>query len=288
MWSVVTTWQFSLQASRRAANILAEGRSALDAAEQAIWTVESDPAVDSVGLGGFLNRDGELELDAAMMDGDTLRSGSVCAIKGYEHPISVARAVMEKTPHVLLAGEGAAQFARETGFQAVPANALITERAREIWENRRVEGHDTIGLVALDAGGRIVAATSTSGASMKLPGRVGDSPLIGSGFYAESGVGGCAATGLGEDIVKTCLSFRVVELMRGGMSPRGAAETAVLHAHNAILKRGNQPNKIAIVCMNEQGECGAACNHRGFSYACANESLEPTVMEVVPVIDCNA
>ena len=173
MWSVISTWPFSLQAARMAAEILRRGGSAFDAAEQGIRLVESDPEVDSVGLGGLLNRDGQLELDAAIMDGNTLRSGSVAGIRGCEHPITVARAVLEKTRHALLVGDGAAQFAGEAQLPRVPAEALITEKARESWLKKREEGHDTIGLVALDASGRIVAATSTSGLSMKLPGRAG-------------------------------------------------------------------------------------------------------------------
>ena len=284
MWGVITTWPFSLQATRRAAEILERGGGAIDAAEQGIWTVESDPEVDSVGLGGFLNRDGGLELDAAMMDGDTLRSGSVGGLIGYEHPVSVARAVLEKTEHALLVGDGAARFAREMGFVPAKPGTLITEKAREAWEKKRGEGHDTIGLVAVDMSGKLVAATSTSGSSMKLPGRVGDSPLIGSGFYAESGVGGCTATGLGEDIMKTCLSFRVVEMMRAGMSPQAAAEEAVRSAHESILRRGRKPDGMALVCMNAKGEFGAAANHRGFWYARAREGLAPAALEVEPVV----
>ena len=148
-----------------------------------------------------------------------------------------------------------------------------------------IAGPDTIGLLALDQSGTLVAATSTSGASMKTPGRVGDSPIIGSGFYAMNGAGAAAATGLGEDIMRTCCCFKAVMLMESGMDPQKAAEETVLYATNAILKGGHRPDCIALVCMNAQGRVGAAANHQGFSYACMQEGAEPVTAEVVPIID---
>lgn len=290
MWSVIATWPFSLQAVEKAATILQEGGTAADAAEQGIWLVESDPKVDSVGRGGWLNAKGELELDAAMMDGDTLRIGAVAAVKGFEHPVTIARTVMEKSKHNILVGAGAEAFADENGIERADEGRMILPAARRLYEENlakiaEIQGHDTIGLLARDTKGTIVSATSTSGASMKTPGRVGDSPIIGSGFYAMSDSGAAVATGMGEDIMRTCCSYRAVMLMENGMTPREAARKVVLTATEAILKGGYASDCIALVCMNKDGEVGAASNHQGFSYAYVQEGKEPQVVEVVPVID---
>ena len=288
MWSFVSTWPFSKQAAEAAAEILKNGGDAMDAVEAGIHKVESDPEVESVGKGGFLNEFGELAMDAAVMDGNTMKTGAVCAVRGFEHPVTIARAVMENTRHNILVEEGAEQFARKMGIEEVGMEALITDHAREVWAKAQTIGHDTIGAVALDQSGKMVVATSTSGANMKIRGRVGDTPIIGSGFYVESGVGGAAATGLGEDIMRTCCSFRCVELMRAGKSPKEAVEAVVRLAHETIIKHGGNPDCIALVCMNANGECAAACNHREFAYACASDSVAPVVIDVVPVIDKDA
>ena len=288
MWSFVSTWHFSKQAAEAAAQILSRGGDAMDAAEAGIHRVESDPKVQTVGKGGFLNAKGELELDAAVMDGNTLKTGAVCGVRGFEHPVTIARAVMEHTRHNILIGTGAEEFAREMGIDECGMEALIAPDAVEVWKNNQIHGHDTIGVVALDETGKMVAATSTSGASMKIPGRVGDSPIIGSGFYVESGVGGAVATGLGEDIMRTCCSFRVVELMRSGMRPQQAVEQVVRSAHETVLRHGGKPDCIALVCMNAEGAWGAACNHQDFTYAFASSHCSPAVAEVAPVIDKDA
>lgn len=285
MWSVVGTWPFSLQLTVKAAGMLKDGATALDALEQGVHLVESDAAVDSVGRGGYLNAKGELELDAAMMDGDTLKMGCVAGVRGFEHPVSIARKVMEETIHSILVGEGAEDFARKMGIEPADPNYMITENARRAWEEKVKEGHDTIGSVALDTHGSMAVALSTSGANMKVPGRVGDTPIIGSGFYVESGVGGAAATGLGEDIMRTCLAFRAVDLMRRGMSPQEAADEVIVTAHNTIKKHGINPDNIAIVVMNAEGVSAAACNHKGFFYSHAREGEEPVLEPVEPVID---
>ena len=285
MWSVVGTWPFSLQLTEKASGMLAQGAKALDALEAGVHLVESDPNVDSVGRGGYLNANGELELDAAMMDGDTLRMGCVAGVRGFEHPVSIARKVMEETVHSIIVGEGAEAFARKMGIPEVGNEYMVTEAARKAWELKKREGHDTIGAVALDTHGSMGIAMSTSGANMKVPGRVGDTPIIGSGFYVESGVGGAAATGLGEDIMRTCLAFRAVELMRHGMAPKAAAEEVILSAHNTIKRHGIEPDNIAIVCMNAEGETAASCNHKGFYYSYAREGQPPVLEPVEPVID---
>ena len=284
MWSIVSTWPFSLQLTEKAARMLSEGAKALDALEAGVRLVESDPRVDSVGRGGFLNARGELELDAAMMDGDTLKMGCVAGVRCFAHPVSIARKVMEETVHSILVGEGAEEFARKMGIPEVGNEYMITDAARKAWEQKKAEGHDTIGAVALDVYGSMGVGMSTSGANMKVPGRVGDTPIIGSGFYVDSEVGGAAATGLGEDIMRTCLAFRAVELMRQGRSPGEAAEEVILTAHNTIQRHGIEPDNIAIVCMNAAGDCGASCNHEGFFYSHAREGEAPVLEPVEPVI----
>ena len=292
MWSTIATWQFSLQAVEKAAKILNADGIALDAVEQGIHTVESDPTVESVGRGGFLNEDGMLELDAAVMDGDTLKTGAVAAVHRYEHPVTIARAVMERTRHSILVGEGAERFAREMGIEPADRDFLITEAARKKWEEDKARqkrsGHDTIGMVAIDKRGSMAVATSTSGASMKIPGRVGDSPIIGSGFYVETGVGGAASTGLGEDIMRTCCAFRCVQLMGMGFAPKTAVETVVRTAHETIRRHGEKPDCIALVCMNAKGECAGAANHKGFSYAVADSTGKSEVVFVDPILDKDA
>lgn len=285
MWSVVGTWPFSLQLTEKVSGMLAEGARALDALEVGVHLVESDPNVDSVGRGGYLNANGELELDAAIMDGDTLRMGCVASVRGFEHPITIARKVMEETVHAVIVGEGAEAFARKMGIPEVGNEYMTTDNARAVWEMKKKEGHDTIGAVALDTRGSMGVAMSTSGANMKVPGRVGDTPIIGSGFYVESGVGGAAATGLGEDIMRTCLAFRTVDLMRRGMSPKEAAAEAILTAHNTMKRHGIDPDNIAVVCMDAEGNTGASCNHRGFYYSYAREGQPPVLEPVEPVID---
>lgn len=285
MWSVVGTWPFSLQLTQKAADMLSGGAKALDALEAGVHLVESDPNVDSVGRGGYLNANGELELDAAIMDGDTLKMGCVAGVRGFEHPVSIARKVMEETIHSVLIGAGAEEFARKMGIPEVGNEYMITEAARKAWEDKKKEGHDTIGSVALDVHGSMGVAMSTSGANMKVPGRVGDTPIVGSGFYVESGVGGAAATGLGEDIMRTCLCIRAVEMMRAGMTPQQAADKTILTAHETIKKHGIRPDNMAIVCMNAAGESAASSNHQGFYYSHACEGQEPVLEPVTPVID---
>lgn len=288
MWGSVATWHFALQGVVKAKEILEQGGKAMDAAEAGVRLVETDPTVESVGRGGYLNANGDLELDAAVMDGTTLKMGAVASVRGYEHPVSIARAVMERTRHSIIVGLGAEQFAREQGFEEAPRDYMVTEFAQKTWEEKTGRGHDTIGQVVLDQNSDMVVAMSTSGASMKVPGRVGDTPIIGSGFYVETGVGGAACTGMGEDIMRTCCSFRAVDLMRAGMHPQKAAETVVLTAHQTLVRCGLVPDCIAIVCMNAKGEYGGSSNHQGFTYAHAVEGEEPGVVEVVPVIDKDA
>lgn len=265
---IVATWTFGKACNEAAAGVLSDGGNALDAVEQGIWVAEADPANSSVGFNGIPNRDGVVQLDAAIMWGPGHRAGSVAALEGILHPISVARKIMEVTPHVMLVGEGAFAFAHSQGF---PVQDLMTEESRKRWGEWRVkqalppETHDTIGMVALDQHGDIAAGCSTSGYGYKLPGRVGDSPIIGSGLYADNDIGGAAATGLGEDIMRYCASFAVVERMRQGLSPEEACVAVLRWMYEKDPKKGSV--SIGIVALNKAGEYGAAGMRKGFPYA---------------------
>jgi len=285
MWSFVSTWGFSKQAAEAAAEILSSGGDAMDAVEAGIRLLESAHEAASVGNGGLLNGIGQPAWDAAVMDGNTMKTGMVRAVRGFGHPVTIARAVMEKSRHNILVAEGAEVFARKMG---IPQARMEQASADSTRGKALHKGHDTVGAIALDARGKLVVATSAVGTKTRTYGRMGDAPMVGSGFYVESDIGGAAATGLGEDIMRERCSFRCVELMRGGMSPMEAAETAVRTAHDAILRHGGKPGCIALVCMNALGECGAACNYGEFTYAYAREDVEPAVAEAVPVTDQEA
>lgn len=214
--------------------VLQEGGTALDAVEAAIRVLEDDPAFDA-GIGSHLNADGEVELDAAVMDGETLRCGAVAAVKRIRHPISVARHVLE-SDHILLVGSGAERFAAARGAELCDPADLVIERERRRWEEIRIRpdfttrsafGQDTVGCVALDTSGRLAAGTSTGGTIYKAPGRVGDSPLIGCGLYADGELGGCSTTGWGETIIKVVLAKTAVDLLVGDRHPDDAAERAI-------------------------------------------------------------
>ncbi|WP_439184418.1 N(4)-(beta-N-acetylglucosaminyl)-L-asparaginase [Carboxylicivirga taeanensis] len=267
----IATWKNGVQANVAAWDVLSKGGRALDAVEQGVKVVEADPNDMTVGYGGRPDRDGIVTLDACIMD-ETGNAGSVCALENIKHPISVARRVMEKTPHVMLAGDGALQFAKEEGFAE---ENLLTDKAKKEFQEWRktsdykplinIENHDTIGMLALDAQGNISGACTTSGLAYKMHGRVGDSPIIGAGMYCDNEVGGAVATGMGELVMKTLGSYLVVELMNQGMSPQKAVEEAIAR----IVKKipGYQDFQIGYLAINKAGEVGAYSLHKGFNYA---------------------
>jgi isoaspartyl peptidase/L-asparaginase-like protein (Ntn-hydrolase superfamily) len=232
---------------------------------------EADPEDTSVGYGGFPDRDGHVTLDACIMD-EFGNAGSVSFLQHIMHPISVARRVMEKTPHVMLAGEGALQFALNEGFKK---ENLLTDKAKKAWEDWKikseykpqinVERHDTIGMVALDAQQRIAGACTTSGLAFKMHGRVGDSPIIGAGMFADNEVGGAAATGLGELVLRTLGSFLVVEEMRRGAHPQKAVETAVKRIAKKYPEQAKS-NQVGFIALDKKGRHGAFAIHTGFNY----------------------
>ncbi|XP_067093123.1 N(4)-(Beta-N-acetylglucosaminyl)-L-asparaginase isoform X2 [Osmerus mordax] len=275
--AAVGTWSFSQPAVDRLRSLITSGCHATDAVEEAMagWLkmtqikfhpsveMENDPETGRhiVGRGGFPNSEGVLECDAAIMQGTAGKFGAVAALRGIGTPIRVARKVMDRSPHSLLVGDGAAIFAREQGFSIEPNDSMLsvhsTKAYEEYLENRqKASGHDTLGLIALDKMGNITVGVSTSGAPFKSPGRVGDSPIPGSGLYAEHMVGAAAATGDGDRIMCYCPSFQIVQLMKQGSSPNEAC-CAVLKD----IRRRTFPEKcfeLGLIALNMKGEVGAA------------------------------
>lgn len=284
-WAMIGTWPFAIKGVEAFADRLSAGMNAVDAAAEACRVVEDDPEVDSVGLGGIPNQEGEAELDAAVMDGHSMEIGAVCGVKNHKNPILIARELLRHPKYNLLAARGAEAFAKSRG---IPEASALTEKARARWqelkEQESCQGHDTVCFLAL-ARGHLAAAVSTSGLALKLPGRVGDSSLVGSGFYADDEAGAAAATGVGEEIMKGLLSFRAVEYLRAGFHPMEAAEKTILEAHNRLIRAGRKPGNMAMICLDAQGRFGAACNHRHFAFAAASPGQAPELYEVRPVID---
>lgn len=269
--AVIATWD-NREATAAAWKILSAGGRALDAVEAGARIPEADPEDTSVGYGGFPDRDGHVTLDACIMD-EFGNAGSVSFLEHIMHPISVARRVMEKTPHVMLSGEGALQFALKEGF---PKENLLTEKARQAWEAWKIkseykpviniERHDTIGIVAVDARQQVAGACTTSGMAFKMHGRVGDSPIIGAGMFADNDAGVAAATGLGELVLKTLGSFLIVEEIRRGKHPQKAAETVIKRLAQKYPKEAAE-NQVGYVALDKKGRHGAYSLHPGFNYA---------------------
>ena len=265
----IATWNFP-NASKRAGELLAEGASALDAVEQGVMIEEADIRNTTVGKGGAPDRDGNVTLDACIMDA-TGNARAVVYLKHTSHAVSVARKVMEETPHVMLAGEGADLFAAQQGFEK---EELFTENSKEAYKewlkNKEykpiinIENHDTIGMLCIDKNGDLAGACTSSGLSYKVNGRVGDSPIIGSGLFIDNEVGGAVATGMGEAIMKSVGSFLIVELMRQGKSPQESCEEAI----NRIIKSNSNYKdfQAAFIAVNKKGEVGSHCIQKGFSY----------------------
>ena len=277
---VVSTWKFGIQANEAAWEILSKSGKALDAVEAGVKIPEGDPTERSVGYGGRPDRDGRVTLDACIMD-ENANIGSVACLEFIKHPISVARAVMEKTPHVMLVGDGALQFALTQGF--IKENLLVAESEKE-WKEwlktsnykpvANIENHDTIGMIALDANGDLSGACTTSGMAFKMHGRVGDSPIIGAGLYVDNEIGAATATGHGEEVIRIAGCHLVVELMRQGKTPEQACKDAV----DRVVKLTKNRNKdlkdiqVGFIALNKKGEFGSYCVQSGFNYAVYDHS----------------
>jgi N4-(beta-N-acetylglucosaminyl)-L-asparaginase len=279
---IVSTWAFGKPANDEALRVLQQGGGLLDAVEQGIWVTEADTSNTSVGAGGIPNAKGVVQLDACIMLGQGHKAGSVAALEGFLHPISVARRVMEQTPHVMLVGEGAKQFALEQGFEQTD---LLTPERRQAWEkwiadhekSSRADNpqrpnseppinHDTIALLVVGADGNLAGGCSTSGWGYKKPGRVGDSPILGSGLYVDNEVGAAGATGVGENVMRYCASFMIVEAMRHGATPEEACVATIRRIAKLDPKPLDQLH-INFVAVDRQGRFGAAGTDAEFQYS---------------------
>lgn len=284
MYGIIATWRMALEGISEANQMLAKGQDAGDAIETAVRAVEDFEFYKSVGYGGLPNEEMEVELDAAFMDGDTLDIGCVGAIHDFANPVSIARALSKEPVNNFLVGAGAEKYAHRHGFER---KNMLSERAKIHYHNRVKEsaekelkpyaGHDTVGMICVDQRAHMTAATSTSGLFMKHAGRVGDSPVSGSGFYVDSQVGGASATGLGEDVMKGCVSYEIVRLMKEGKSPQEACEIAVSAFDAELKKRRGKAGDMSLIAMNNKGEWGCATNIEGFSFAVATKQEQPTV-----------
>lgn len=272
---VISTWPFGKPANDVAFDLLNRRAPLLDAVEQGIRVVESDPNNHSVGLAGRPNAAGVVQLDACIMFGPGHRAGGVAALEGIRHPISAARLVMEKTSHVLLAGEGARLFALEQGLESVEVDSRELYRKYQSRPEARPgksakpgkDNHDTIALLVLGLDGNLAGGCSTSGLAGKLPGRVGDSPLIGSGLYVDNEVGAAGATGVGENVMRYCASLLIVEQMRQGLHPQAACEAVIRRIARQDPKGLNL--SINFVALDKHGHFGAAGTDANFQFAVA-------------------
>lgn len=279
----IATWRMSHDGIESSLELLKNEGTSNDAVEMIIKHVEDYPYYKSVGYGGLPNIEGILEMDAAFMDGDTFQIGAVAGITDVCHPISVARKLSHEKFNSFLVGQGATKYAMINGFER---KNMLTERARKLWEKRLddmakhslspYDGHDTIGAISLDKNGSMSAGTSSSGLFMKKPGRVGDSPLSGSGFYVDSDIGGAAATGLGEDLMKGILSYEIVRKMEGGMTPQEACDEAVYSFHDKLTKKYGKCGAMSLVAMNNKGDWGVATNVE-FTFSVGNDQNKAAI-----------
>ena len=289
---VISTWAPNVKANAAAWEILGKGGRALDAVVKGVQVPEADPTDNSVGYGGFPDRDGKVTLDSCVMD-EKGNCGSVMAIEHIMHPVLVARLVMEKTPHVQLVGDGALQFALEQGFKK---ENLLTDASEKAWKEwlkrseydpmrsvkeleKKMEkekkddypwpvallNHDTIGMVAMDTNGNLGGACTTSGMAFKMHGRVGDSPIIGAGLFVDNEVGAASATGVGEEVVKICGAHTIIEAMRRGLTPEAACKEAI----RRIVKNNGAKAKdvqVGFLAINNKGQHGGFAVQKNFSY----------------------
>ncbi len=275
---VISTWNFGIEANKDAWNILSKNGRALDAVEAGVKVAENDLHSTSVGLAGLPDREGYTTLDACIMD-ENYNCGSVAFLEKIKNPISVARKVMETTPHIMLVGAGAQKFAIDNGFSLDDYKNPESVKAYQEWLKKseykpviNIENHDTIGMIAMDANNNLSGACTTSGLAYKIRGRVGDSPIIGAGLYVDNEIGAATATGTGEEVIRIAGTHLVVELMRNGKSPYEACKAAVERMVK-IRKEKTKEFQVGFIAINKNGEFGAYCLQPGFNYAVYSNNI---------------
>lgn len=287
-YAMIGTWRMAYEGLSKGMDLLSEGGKSADAIETAVKEVENYPFFKSVGYGGLPNANGLVEMDAGFMNGDTFEVGAVMGISDVKNPIAVARSLSHEHYNSVLVGAGASQYATLNNFER---KNMLTERAHKIWEKRKQEiveknlspydGHDTVGMISLDQMGSIAVGTSTSGLFMKKPGRTGDTALVGDGFYADSEIGGAAATGLGEDIMKGCLCYEIVRLMGTGLTPQNACDQAVYSFTKKLEQRYGKIGEFSLVALDKDGNWGVATNVE-FTFAVGTEQDKPAIFIAHP------
>lgn len=287
MWAIIGTWAMVKNGLEKASHVLKNGKTSKEAIKIAINDVEDNPYFKSVGYGGLPNRNMEVELDAGFMDGDTFDIGAVMAVKNIKNPVNLAIKLSKENYNNILAGAGAEAFADKNGFERCN---MLTDRAKDKYFARLKEDRaklsaydgsdydaaDTVCVCALDDSYNISVGTSTSGLFMKHPGRVGDSPLVGSGFYADSEYGACAATGMGEDLMRQVISYEVVRNMKDGLDAYEACNKA-MEEIDKKLKAKREISDLSIIAIDKNGNMGAATNTKEFSFVFASENQKPTI-----------
>lgn len=284
MWGIIATWEMAFDGVKVAADILEKNGNVMDAVERCVNNVEENEDYASVGYGGLPNENCEVELDAAFMDGNTLSIGAVASVKNILNPSSVARSLMKGPFNNFLVGKGAEDYAYENGIKV---QDMLTDKSIAKWTEHRDNimktnlnpyvGHDTICAIGVDSEINMATCTSTSGLFYKKAGRVGDSPIPGSGYYVDSEIGGACATGLGEDIMKGCISFEIVSLMSKGFSPQKACEKATKELNDKLIKKRLKAGDISVIAMNNEGEFGASTNIEEFPFVVATRNIKPKV-----------
>ncbi|MFV0247077.1 MAG: N(4)-(beta-N-acetylglucosaminyl)-L-asparaginase [Mycoplasmatales bacterium] len=284
-FGMVATWNMAFDGIVEQYEDLKNGKDINEALVKATVKVEDYPFFKSVGYGGLPNEEGKVQLDAGFMDGNTLQVGALASLEGFANPIKIAYKLKNYKHNSFLVGEGANKFALKEGFEQ---KDMLTDRANIIYQNKKKEmkendileaysGHDTVCILGKDQSGKISSATSTSGLFMKKDGRVGDSPITGGGFYAESEYGACAATGVGEDISKTVISYQVVRYIEDGLNAQEACDKALKISQAKMLKKYGSCGDISIVAIDHNATFGSATTLDEFSYVGYNQDKEPKV-----------
>ncbi len=285
-WAVIATWKMSYEGVRISSGLLKEGKTCAEAALAGVTYVEDNPEFHSVGYGGLPDEEGHVRMDGGFMDGDTLHFGAVSSIEGFRSPARIAYSLKEGDANNFLTADGAEKYAEEHGFEKRDNR---TEEAMmryyEEYQRRKVfsayDGHDTVCFLVKDANGSMCASVSTSGLFMKKRGRVGDSPMPGNGYYADSEIGAGAATGMGEEICKGALSFAVTDAIRRGIPVQTAAQKCVQDLNDRLVKRNGYAQPLSVIALDKEGNWGVGTNV-DFDFAYASDEQDPVLYHVTP------